>query len=364
MSPSAPSAPDLWNRFVPPAALAVLGLAYLWPGGWLTGLACAGALIAAVLAAVHHAEAIAHRTGEPFGTLVLALAVTVIEVALIVAMMAGGGATQAALARDTIFSTLMIVGNGVVGLCVLIGSLRHGEPAFRAPGAQAAFSTLIAIATLTLVLPSFTISSPGPTYTGAQLAFAATLSLLLWVAYVAVQTLRHREHFLPAGEPAVFPGTAVPGAPGRAAGGSVALLLAALVAVVGLAKVLSPRIEAGLAAAGAPPAALGVAIALLVLLPETIAAVRAAAANQLQTSLNLSYGSALASIGLTIPAVAVAAVWLRVPLELGIPPKDLVLFLLTVAVSIVTLAAGRTHVLQGLVHLVIFAAFLFLSLVP
>jgi Ca2+:H+ antiporter len=356
------SSADRWNLIAPLAALAVLGLAYVLPGGWLTGLACAGALIAAVLAAVHHAEDIAHRTGEPFGTLVLALAVTVIEVALIVAMMAGGGAAQTALARDTIFSTLMIVGNGVVGLCVVIGSLRHGEPAFRATGAQAAFSTLIAMTTLTLVLPSFTISSPGPTYTGAQLAFAAAMSLLLWVAYVAVQTLRHREHFLPAGDPA--PAQPATGSPGRSAGASAALLVAALVAVVGLAKVLSPGIEAALAAAGAPPAALGVAIALLVLLPETVAAVRAAGGNQLQTSLNLAYGSALASIGLTIPAVALAALWLRIPLVLGITAKDLVLLLLTVAVSILTLTSGRTHVLQGLVHLVLFAAFLFLSLVP
>jgi Ca2+:H+ antiporter len=356
------SSADRWNLIAPLAALAVLGLAYVLPGGWLTGLACAGALIAAVLAAVHHAEDIAHRTGEPFGTLVLALAVTVIEVALIVAMMAGGGAAQTALARDTIFSTLMIVGNGVVGLCVVIGSLRHGEPAFRATGAQAAFSTLIAMTTLTLVLPTFTISSPGPTYTGAQLTFAAAMSLLLWVAYVAVQTLRHREHFLPAGDPA--PAQPATGSPGRSAGASAALLVAALVAVVGLAKVLSPGIEAALAAAGAPPAALGVAIALLVLLPETVAAVRAAAGNQLQTSLNLAYGSALASIGLTIPAVALAALWLRIPLVLGITAKDLVLLLLTVAVSILTLTSGRTHVLQGLVHLVLFAAFLFLSLVP
>jgi Ca2+:H+ antiporter len=356
------SSADRWNLIAPLAALAVLGLAYVLPGGWLTGLACAGALIAAVLAAVHHAEDIAHRTGEPFGTLVLALAVTVIEVALIVAMMAGGGAAQTALARDTIFSTLMIVGNGVVGLCVVIGSLRHGEPAFRATGAQAAFSTLIAMTTLTLVLPTFTISSPGPTYTGAQLTFAAAMSLLLWVAYVAVQTLRHREHFLPAGDPA--PTQPAAGSPGRSAGASAALLVAALVAVVGLAKVLSPGIEAALAAAGAPPAALGVAIALLVLLPETVAAVRAAAGNQLQTSLNLAYGSALASIGLTIPAVALAALWLRIPLVLGITAKDLVLLLLTVAVSILTLTSGRTHVLQGLVHLVLFAAFLFLSLVP
>jgi len=352
-----------WSLILPFACAAVLGTSLLWPVGLALGTVCALALLGAVTAAVHHAEVIAHRVGEPYGTLVLALAVTTIEVALIVSVMVAGGADQAALARDTIFSTLMIVANGVIGLCLVVGSLRHHEPAFRVPGAHAGFATLIAMSTLTLVLPTFTISSEGPTYTPSQLAFASVMALVLWLAFVFVQTVRHRDYFLP--ETHADDGEAHATPPSTAqAWASSALLGVSLVAVVGLAKMLSPGIEAGLDAAGAPKAVLGVAIALLVLLPETVAAVRAAAANRLQTSLNLGYGSALASIGLTIPAVAMASVWMGVPLLLGIGAKDLVLLVLTVAVSTITLASGRTHVLQGVVHLVIFAAFLFLALVP
>ena len=352
-----------WSLILPFACAAVLGASLLWPVGLALGTVCALALLGAVTAAVHHAEVIAHRVGEPYGTLVLALAVTTIEVALIVSVMVAGGADQAALARDTIFSTLMIVATGVIGLCLVVGSLRHHEPAFRVPGAHAGFATLIAMSTLTLVLPTFTISSEGPTYTPSQLAFASVMALVLWLAFVFVQTVRHRDYFLP--ETHADDGEAHATPPSTAqAWASSALLGVSLVAVVGLAKMLSPGIEAGLDAAGAPKAVLGVAIALLVLLPETVAAVRAAAANRLQTSLNLGYGSALASIGLTIPAVAMASVWMGVPLLLGIGAKDLVLLVLTVAVSTITLASGRTHVLQGVVHLVIFAAFLFLALVP
>lgn len=352
-----------WSLILPFACAAVLGASLVWPVGLALGIVCALALLGAVTAAVHHAEVIAHRVGEPYGTLVLALAVTTIEVALIVSVMVAGGADQAALARDTIFSTLMIVANGVIGLCLVVGSLRHHEPAFRVPGAHAGFATLIAMSTLTLVLPTFTISSEGPTYTLSQLAFASVMSLVLWLAFVFVQTVRHRDYFLPETHADDGDAHASPPSTGQAWASS-ALLGVSLVAVVGLAKMLSPGIEAGLDAAGAPKAVLGVAIALLVLLPETVAAVRAAAANRLQTSLNLGYGSALASIGLTIPAVAAASVWMGVPLLLGIGAKDLVLLVLTVAVSTITLASGRTHVLQGVVHLVIFAAFLFLALVP
>jgi Ca2+:H+ antiporter len=319
--------------------------------------------VGAVIAAVHHAEVIAHRVGEPFGTLVLALAVTVIEVALIVSMMLAGGPDKATLPRDTIFSTLMIICNGVVGLCLVVGSLRHHEQVFRSEGANAGLAALIAMATLTLVLPTFTTSSPGPTYTTPQLAFAATMSLVLWSLFVFVQTKRHRDYFLPLDPASDADAHATPPS-SRAAWASGALLLLALLSVVGLAKVLSPGIEAALAAAGAPKPVLGIAIAMLVLLPETVAAVRAARNNRLQTSLNLAYGSALASIGLTIPAVAAASVWLGLPLVLGAEAKDLVLLVLTVVVSSITLASGRTHVLQGAVHLVIFAAFLFLALVP
>jgi Ca2+:H+ antiporter len=326
-------------------------------------LLCTAGLIGAVLAAVHHAEVVAHRVGEPFGTLVLAVAITVIEVALIVSLMRAGGADKAALPRDTIFSALMIICNGVVGLCLLVGGLHHREQSFRIEGANTGLAALVALSTLSLVLPAFTTSSAGGTYTVAQLLFAALASAVLWAVFVFFQTVRHRDYFLP---PDASPDESEHAAPppARRAWISFGLLLVALVSVVGLAKLLSPAIEGGLAAAGAPAAMLGIAIALLVLLPETTAAVRAAMADRLQTSLNLAYGSALASIGLTIPAVAITSIILDQPLVLGLEPKDMVLLALSFLTSTFTLVSGRTNIMQGAVHLVIFAAFLFLALVP
>jgi len=352
-----------WPLLTPLAATALLGAGLWWTMTPALVALCAVGLVGAVLAAVHHAEVVAHRVGEPLGTLVLALAVTVIEVALIVSMMLAGGPDKAALPRDTIFSAVMIICNGVVGLCLLVGGWRHHEQSFRVEGANAGLAALVALSTLSLVLPTFTTSSAGPTYTPSQLGFAAVASLALWLVWVFVQTVSHRDYFLP---PAAAHDPQAHAAPPTQAQASASfgLLLVALVAVVGLAKLLSPAIEAGVAAAGAPKAVIGIAIALLVLLPETWAAVRAAHANRLQTSLNLALGSALASIGLTIPAVAVASLWLGLPLTLGLAPKDLVLLVLSFGVSAITLASGRTHVMPGAVHLVIFAAFLFLALVP
>ena len=352
-----------WGWAVPAAAFALLIVALLLPGGALLGFACAAALIGAVFVAVHHAEVVAHKLGEPFGTLVLAIAVTIIEVALILSMMLAGGPETAVLPRDTIFSAVMIICNGVVGICLLLGALRHYEQLFRLESANAGLATLIALATLSLVLPSFTISAPGPVYTPAQLAFAGVASLVLWGTFVFVQTVRHRDYFLPTGNAADEDVHAQPPS-ARQAWASFALLLVSLMAVVGLAKVLSPAIERAVAAAGAPKATIGIAIALLVLLPETWAAVRAAYANRLQSSINLAIGSALASIGLTIPVVALAAVVLDRQLALGLGPKDLVMLLLTFIVAAFTLATGRTNIMLGAVHLVLFAAFLFLALVP
>ncbi|HTP74011.1 MAG TPA: ionic transporter y4hA [Burkholderiaceae bacterium] len=352
-----------WTLVVPLFGLALLGATVLWPVGTALAWLCAAALIAAVQAAVYHAEVVAHRLGEPFGTLVLALAVTVIEAALILSVMLASGTDKTALARDTIFSAVMIICNGVVGLCLVVGGLRHHEQSFRVEGATSSLAALVALSTLSLVLPSFTITSPGPSYSPAQLAFAALASLVMWAVYVFAQTVKHRDYFLP---PSLAADGAAHAAPPRLAQAwlSFCLLIAALVAVVGLAKALSPSIEAALAATGAPKGAVGIAIALLVLLPETLAAVRAAHLNRLQTSFNLAYGSALASIGLTIPVVAIASLWLGIPLTLGLDHKDMVLLVLTFVVSTLTLAFGRTHMLQGAVHLVIFAAFAFLAFVP
>lgn len=353
----------IWALITPLTAISLLGLSFVvsTSPGWLGLLGAA--LIAAVLAAVHHAEVIAHKVGEPLGTLVLALAVTVIEVALIVTIMMAGGAGAATVPRDTVFSAIMIICTGVVGLCLLVGGVRHREQTFRVDGANAGYGALIALATLTLVLPTFTTSTGGGTYTPSQLAFAGTASLALWLVFVFVQTVRHRDYFLPTVDASNEEVHAPPPSTVRA-WGSLGLLVISLVSVIGLAKMLSPSIERMVAAAGAPKAVIGVVIALLVLLPETVAAIRAAHANRLQTSLNLAIGSALASIGLTIPAVVVVSMWMGLPLQLGIVGKDLVLLLLTFVVGILTVATGRTTVMQGAVHLVIFAAFLFLSLVP
>ena len=352
-----------WAMVVPAAAALLLLAGLAVPMGTAIAIACASGLIGAVIAAVHHAEVVAHRVGEPFGTLVLAVAITVIEVGLILSMMLAGGPDKAALPRDTIFAAVMIICNGVVGVFLLLGGLRHHEQSFRIESANSGLAALIALASLSLVLPTFTTSSPGPTYTVPQLAFSGVASLALWSVYVFIQTVRHRDYFLPAGDASDENAHALPPSVGLA-WASFALLLVSLVAVVGLAKVLSPTIEAAVAAAGAPKAVIGIAIALLVLLPETWAAVRAARANRLQTSINLALGSALASIGLTIPAVALASVLLDMPLVLGLESKDMVLLMVTFLVGAITLGTGRTNMMQGAVHLVIFAAFLFLALVP
>ncbi len=352
-----------WALFVPLSAAALLAGSFLTTLNLALVLVCAAALIGAVIAAVHHAEVVAHRVGEPFGTLVLALAITVIEVALIVSVMLAGGADKAELPRDTIFSAVMIITTGVVGICMLVGGLHHHEQSFHLEGANAALAALVALAGLSLVMPAFTTSSGGGTYTVAQLAFVAVSSLALWIAFVFVQTMRHRDYFLPPTNQANEDIHAAPPSTAQA-WASFGLLLVSLVTVVGLAKQLSPTIEAAVTAAGAPKAVIGIAIALLVLLPETWAAVRAAQADRLQTSMNLALGSALASIGLTIPAVVIASVWLNLPLVLGLAPKDIVMLALAFLVSAITLGTGRTTVMQGAVHLVLFAAFLFLALVP
>ena len=282
-----------WTLAAPIAGWLILAGSLLGTGGWYALLMTIG-LFASVLAAVHHAEVVAHRVGEPFGTLILALAVTVIEVALIVSLMLAGGASTGALARDTVFAAVMLILNGIVGLCLLVGGSRHREQSFGQHGVSASLATLAAIAVLTLVLPNFTTSLPGPVYNPSQLAFIAVISLVLYGTFALVQTVRHRDYFLPA--EAATDATAHAERPGPGAtalaGG---LLLACLAAVVLLGKALSPSIEAAVAAAGAPKALVGIIIAAVVLLPEALAALRAARANRLQTSLNLAIGSALAA---------------------------------------------------------------------
>ena len=356
-----------------PIVVPILGVVLL-VAGWgrdLNGIVVAliaVVLAAVVLAAVHHAEVLAHAVGEPFGSLILAVSVTVIEVSLIITLVTAGGEGSETLARDTVFAAIMITLNGIVGISLLLGAFKHGPVKFNAEGTGGALATVVALATLCLVLPTFT-STQGPVFSPPQLIFVAIASVVLYGMFVAAQTVGYREMFVP---------VATEGEKRRAADAhehdstpsrrealiSLALLLVSLVAVVGLAKLESPSIEAGVAAVGFPPSFVGVVIALLVLLPEGIAAVRSARQNKMQTSFNLALGSAMASIGLTIPAMAVASFFIAGPLALGLGSTQIVLLVLTLLVSILTLVPGRATRLQGGVHLVIFAAFIFLSISP
>lgn len=322
-------------------------------------------LVISVIAAVHYAEVVAHRLGEPFGTLVLAISVTVIEVALIVAMMLSGSEGATFIARDAVFAAIMIVMNGVVGLCIFVGGLNHRELSFRIEGPNSALAVLATLATFTLVLPVFAISSPGPTFTNNQLAFAGFSSLILYGTFLFFQTVSHRDYFLPKNVDLKqnHDVHAAPPSKNRTIISAV-LLFASLIFVVGLAKALSPSIEEAVKSMGAPKTIVGIAIAALVLMPESLAAVRAAKANRLQTSLNLALGSALASIGLTIPTVAVISIYFNLPLSLGISPVSTVLLLLTLFIGLITLALGKTTLLQGVIHLIIFATYLFMSFNP
>lgn len=355
-----------WTVVAP--LLALVALAATWGRELPTVLVAvvAAVLGAAVLAAVHHAEVVAHRVGEPFGSLVLAVAVTVIEVGLIVTLMIDGGPGTASLARDTVFAAVMITCNGIVGLSLLLGAVRYGLIEFNAEGSGAALATVATLATLSLVLPRFTTSEPGPVFSTSQLVFAALASLALYAMFVVTQTVRHRNFFLPVTDDRESPAVAEHADPPtqRTAAVSLGLLLTALVAVVGLAKVLSPAIEDAVAGVGFPLSFVGVVIALLVLAPETLAASRAALRNRIQISLNLAFGSAMASIGLTIPVIAVASIWLEGPLELGLGATQMVLLALTVVVALLTVVPGRATRLQGGVHLVLLAAFLFLAINP
>ncbi len=355
-----------WTSLVPLVAAAVLPFAWGRELGTFAVVVVTALLGGSVLAAVHHAEVVAHRVGEPYGSLILAVAVTVIEVALIVTLMLGGGGDASTLARDTVFAAVMITANGIVGLSLLFGTFRQSVVPFNAEGAGAALATVVTLATLGMVLPSFTAGTPGPQFSAPQLVFAAVTALALYVLFVLVQTGRHRDYFLPTthdGEVLDDDDHAAP-PPSRVAAISLGLLLVALVAVVGNAKLVSPTIEQGVLSAGMPLSVVGVVIALLVLLPETVAAVRAAQRGRLQISLNLAYGSAMASIGLTIPVMAVMSPWLPVPLHLGLGNVHIVLLALTAVVSVLTVVPGRATLLQAGVHLATLGAYLFLSVSP
>lgn len=330
------------------------------PAGILFSAVLLVILFGTVFAAVHHAEVIAERIGEPFGTLLLTLSVTIIEVALISTIMLGEKAVPT-LARDTVFAVVMIVCNGLVGICILLGGLRYREQDFQISGANVYLSVLAVLATITLVLPNYTLTTPGPLYSAAQLGFVSVVTILLYGVFLYTQTARHRDYF-------VREGTDASGHPGHASGTgmllSVVLLLVSLLAVVLLAKKFSLVVDAGAAMIGAPPAFAGIVVALLILLPESVSAIAAARKNDLQKSINLALGSSLATIGLTIPAVAIAAYALDKQLVLGLSGQNMVELFLTFVLSMLTFGTGRTNILFGLVHMVVFAVFVFMVFVP
>lgn len=360
---------SVWPFAAP--AIALVLLAVFWGGNpsAVAAVACACALGGVVFAAVVHAEAIAHRVGEPYGTLVLALAITVIEVSLIVVLMLEGGPKAETLARDTVFAAVMIVCNGVLGGAFLINALRTHLVRFSQQGANALLATLLTLASLTMVIPAFAGGEANAASTGAQLVFAAAASLGVYVVFVFVQTGRHRWMFLDPDalkdeaddtQAHVVPHTARSHRDSLAVRGVA--LVASLVGVVGLAKTLSPRIEDAVSHVGAPLAFVGVLIALLVLLPESVTAFRAAARNEMQTSINLALGSGAASIGLTVPVIAVASAWLAIPVTLALGPAEIALLATTAVVAVLSFGSGKATVLQAALHLGLFAAFVFLAL--
>jgi Ca2+:H+ antiporter len=317
-------------------------------------------LFGTVFAAVHHAEVIAERIGEPYGTLLLTLAVTVIEVALIATIMLGEKPVPT-LARDTVFAVVMIVCNGLVGVCILAGGLRYREQDVQVTGSSLYLSVLIVMATITLIMPNYTLTTPGPIYSAGQLGFVSVVTLILYGVFLYTQTIRHRDYFVSDAAGVADGGTHVSN---RLLGLSIVLLLISLLAVVLLAKKFSLVVDFATARIGAPPAFAGVLVALLILLPESVAAVAAARKDDLQKSINLALGSSLATIGLTIPAVAVAAYVLDKQLVLGLNAQAMVLLAMTFILSMLTFGTGRTNILFGLVHMVVFAVFIFLVFAP
>lgn len=332
---------------------------------WISILA-AVTLGGAVMSSVHHAEIIAHKIGEGLGTIVLALCVTVIEVGLIVSLMSQAGDDSIYLARDTVFAAIMIITNGMVGLCLILGGMKFKEQEFQVQGSKSLLVVLITLAMIVFVLPNYTTSTAGPTYNSMQMIFIAVICLVLYFLFIVFQTTTHKAYF----EPAVGQDSdlshahtdhEVTKADALLSFGSLCM---SLIAVIGLAKIISPMIEKGITFMGAPKATVGLLIAAIVLLPETWAAINAARANRLQTSLNLALGSGIASIALTVPTVIFYSLMTKQNLALGLDPKNVVFMIMTFMVGAITLGAGKSTLLQGAVHGVILLTYFAMSFIP
>ncbi len=348
-----------WSYIFPLLSLAYYFFGIVDDNAWLAALGSL-LLISSVLAAVHHAEVVAHKVGEPFGTIILAIAITVLEVGLIVSLMVAGGKETSTLARDTVFAAVMLILNGILGACLLVGGIKFKEQFFARTSGNMALISLVAIVVMTLILPNYTTSELSPTFSKAQLIFFSVASLVIYSTFLMVQTVRHRNYFLPENddEPHADPPTIFVSIM------SLIFLLICLGVVVVMAKSLSPTIESVVHNLGAPQALVGVIIAAVVLLPEGMAAIKAARRNQFQTSLNLALGSAIASIGLTIPCVAVVSIIYEMPLLLGLDIKSMVLLALSLYTVMLSLSRGKTNILYGVVLLVNLFAYIFTVIVP
>jgi len=318
-------------------------------------------LILSVMSAVHHSEIIAHRVGEPYGTIILAIAITVIEVSIIISLMVSGGDETASLARDTVYSATMLILNGIVGLCLFIGGLKHHEQTFSKHSVTIALVSLVSILIFTLVFPTFTKSIEGPYYSTSQLIFVSIACLIIYGSFLFAQTSRHREYFLSSGEEEKEQSSAITN---RVFMTSLVFLFISLGIVVLLAKTLSPAIERIVIGYNLPKQLVGVIIAAIILLPEGAAAIIAARKNKLQSSLNLALGSALASIGLTIPCVAVVCSFYQMKIILGLDMISIILLGLSVFTVMLSLSSGRSNIIYGVVLLVNLMAFLFLIIQP
>lgn len=319
----------------------------------------------AVMSSVHHAEIIAHKIGEGLGTLVLALSVTIIEVGLIVSLMNQVGEGAEVLARDTIFAAIMIITNGMVALCLILGGLRYREQEFQVQGSKSLLVVLVTLSALVFVLPNYTSTTGGGTYSPGQLGFIGVVCILLYLIFIFFQTTSHKAYFEPSvSEPVAAEQEVIHDISNVEAWLSFVSLCVSLVAVIGLAKLISPIIESGILHFGAPKSTVGLIIATIVLLPETWAAINASRANRLQTSLNLALGSGIASIALTVPAVIGYTLFEGQNLVLGLEPKHMVFLLITFLVGNLTLGTGRSTLLQGAVHGVILLTFFVMSFIP
>jgi len=348
-----------WDRITPLLAILVylFGVFYFNIIGQFLVVAL---LIGTILSAVHHSELIAEKVGEPFGTIILAVSITIIEVALIISLMLAGGDKAMFLARDTVFAAVMILLTIIIGICILIGSGKHFEQTFEKKSVNTALVSLVTILVLTLILPNFTKSSEAGSFNVPQLVFVSIACLVIYATFIYVQTIRHRNYFLTnkanqqnlnnQSSTSLF--------------SNLFFLIISLIIVVLLAKTISPSIEKTIIDADLPHSLLGIIIASVILLPEGIAATKAAYKNDIQTSLNLSLGSALAAIGLTIPSVAFVSIVLKIDIALGLDSISMLLLGLSIFTLMLSLSKGKTNILYGVILIVLFATYILTILYP